>query len=288
MYPYFKKNKLKYLLFKASFNKFQSNQYYFSLNFFHSLQTLFLIIWQETLPVRGYSTYWIAFIFSIRPLLEARAEICKKFVFFSSNMKTRKKIPLKLTDLYPTQVSRKRVFSSPNIYTLFFQTSRPMGRLWWRIRRRLGWRRRWLGSWRLWRWKDARRCRRFPGGPGWRPRAYCSLLKREHFFHKKNQQQTVVLSLLSSEKTKQKKSPKKFPHSPQYFKMMVLLLYIQNQDKQKMTKKKIKSNSPKKKIRILLLPKTTPKIPQQQKIKICHTPQFFFTSNEQDTRKKKK
>merc|ERR1711956_159371 len=50
-----------------------------------------------------------------------------------------------------------------------------------------------------------------------------------------------LLSLLSSEKTKTttKKIPKKFP-LPQYFKMMVLLLYIQNQDK-KNDQKKIES-----------------------------------------------
>jgi len=69
--------------------------------------------------------------------------------------------------------------------------------------------------------------------------------------------------------------------------MMVLLLYIQNQDKQKMTKKKIKSKSPKKNPN----PATTqnnPKNPLTTTKKICHTPQFFFTSNEQDTRKKKK
>jgi len=74
--------------------------------------------------------------------------------------------------------------------------------------------------------------------------------------------------------------------------MMVLLLYIQNQDKQKNDQKKIKSSSPKKKIPN---PATTQKKPQKipQKSlnnykKFCHTPQFFFTSNEQDTRKKKK
>merc|ERR1712037_539675 len=99
--------------------------------------------------------------------------------------------------------------------------------------------------------------------------------------------QTAVLSLLSSEKTKQKKIPKKISHSPQYFKMMVLLLYIQNQDKQKMTKKKSNQISRKKKIRILLLPKTTPKIPQKLQKILPHTTIFFFTSNEQDTRKKK-
>jgi len=41
--------------------------------------------------------------------------------------------------------------------------------------------------------------------------------------------------------------------------MMVLLLYIQNQDKQKMTKKNQIKFPEKKKFRILLLPKTTPK-----------------------------
>merc|ERR1719264_151322 len=69
--------------------------------------------------------------------------------------------------------------------------------------------------------------------------------------------------------------------------MMVLLLYIQNQDKQKMTKKKkIKSNFPKKKSESCYYPKQPQKSLKNYK-KFCHTPQFFFTSNEQDTRKKK-
>merc|ERR1740129_411321 len=77
---------------------------------------------------------------------------------------------------------------------------------------------------------------------------------------------------------------------------MVLLLYIQNQDKQKMTKKnqikfpekkKIKTNSPKKKkSESYYYPKQPQKSLKNYK-KFCHTPQFFFTSNEQDTRKKK-
>merc|ERR1712051_1099885 len=79
----------------------------------------------------------------------------------------------------------------------------------------------------------------------------------------------------SSEKTKQKKSPQKISHSPQYFKMMVLLLYIQNQDKQKMTKKKIKSNFPKKKSESCYYPKQPQKSLKNYK-KICHTPQFFL------------
>merc|ERR1740129_2567696 len=91
---------------------------------------------------------------------------------------------------------------------------------------------------------EVERCKEVPevsGGAGVAPAGVLLLTKKRTFFHKKNQQQTVVLSLLSSEKTK--KIPKKISHSPQYFKMMVLLLYIQNQDKQK-----IKSNTPKKKI----------------------------------------
>merc|ERR1712210_369739 len=85
----------------------------------------------------------------------------------------------------------------------------------------------------------------------------------------------VVLSLLSSEKTKQKKIPKKISHSPQYFKMMVLLLYIQNQDKQKMTKKNQIKFPEKKNSKSCYYLKQPPKIPQQ-KLKICHTPQFFL------------
>jgi hypothetical protein len=60
----------------------------------------------------------------------------------------------------------------------------------------------------------------------------------------------MLMRLLSSEKTN-----KKIFLSPKYFKMMVLLLYIQNQDKQKMTKKKIKSKSPKKKSESCYYPK---------------------------------
>merc|ERR1719291_1029750 len=58
--------------------------------------------------------------------------------------------------------------------------------------------------------------------------------------------------------------------------MMVLLLYIQNQDKQKMTKKKSNQVPRKKKFRILLLPKTTPKIPQQLQKILPHTTIFFL------------
>ena len=56
-----------------------------------------------------------------------------------------------------------------------------------------------------------------------------------------------------------------------------------------MTKKNQIKFPEKKNFQFLQLPKTTQKIPQQQQQKkFCHTPQFFFTSNEQDTRKKKK
>merc|ERR1719319_2006307 len=57
--------------------------------------------------------------------------------------------------------------------------------------------------------------------------------------------------------------------------MMVLLLYIQNQDKQKMTKKN-QIKFPEKKFRILLLPKTTPKIPQQLQKILPHATIFFL------------
>jgi len=70
--------------------------------------------------------------------------------------------------------------------------------------------------------------------------------------------------------------------------MMVLLLYIQNQDKQKNDQKKIKSSSPKKKIPNPATTQNNPKKSLNNYKKFCHTPQFFFTSNEQDTRKKKK
>merc|ERR1712083_1151628 len=72
-------------------------------------------------------------------------------------------------------------------------------------------------------------------GAGVAPAGVLLLTKKRTFFHKKTNNK-MLLRLLSSEKTK-KKSQKKISPSPQYFKMMVLLLYIQNQDKQKMTKK---------------------------------------------------
>merc|ERR1719509_453213 len=70
---------------------------------------------------------------------------------------------------------------------------------------------------------------------------------------------------------------------------MMVLLYIQNQDKQKMTKKK--SNQvprKKKKFRILLLPKTTPKIPQQLQKILPHATIFFLQVMNKNTRKNKK
>merc|ERR1712037_941561 len=120
------------------------------------------------------------------------------------------------------------------------------------------------------------RCKEVPEvseGAGVAPAGVLLLTKKRTFFHKKNQQQNVVLSLLSSEQTKK---PPNFPLPPQYFKMMVLLLYIQNQDEQKMTKKKNQIKFPEKKIRILLLPKTTPKIPQKQTKNLPHTTIFFL------------
>merc|ERR1712008_10985 len=110
-------------------------------------------------------------------------------------------------------------------------------------------------------------------GAGVVPADVLLLTKKGTFFHKKpNNKQ--LLSLLSSEKTKTttKKIPKKFP-LPQYFKMMVLLLYIQNQDK-KNDQNRIKF--PEKKIPN---PATTTqnkpqKIPQQQKFATHHN--FFL------------
>merc|ERR1740129_1668041 len=98
---------------------------------------------------------------------------------------------------------------------------------------------------------EVERCKEVPevsGGAGVAPAGVLLLTKKRTFFHKKNQQQTVVLSLLSSEKTKQTKNDQK----------------------------KIKSNFPKKKIRILLLPKTTPKIPQKLQKILPHTTIFFY------------
>merc|ERR1712051_626469 len=97
------------------------------------------------------------------------------------------------------------------------------------------------------------------GGPGWRPRAYCSLLKREHFSKKQT-----------------KKSPKKFPHSPQYFKMMVLLLYIQNQDKQKMTKKNQIKFPEKKNSESYYYPKQPQKSLKNKQKNLPHTTIFFL------------
>merc|ERR1712210_375792 len=64
---------------------------------------------------------------------------------------------------------------------------------------------------------EVERCKEGPEvseGAGVAPAGVLLLTKKRTFFHKKNQQQNVVLSLLSSEKTKQKKSPKKFPTPP--------------------------------------------------------------------------
>merc|ERR1719350_2424367 len=83
------------------------------------------------------------------------------------------------------------------------------------------------------------------------------------------------MRLLSSEKTKKKNPKKNFP-LPQYFKMMVLLLYIQNQDKQKNDQKKIKSSSPKKKIPNPATTQNNPKKSLNNYKKFCHTPQLFL------------
>merc|ERR1739838_216152 len=96
--------------------------------------------------------------------------------------------------------------------------------------------------------------------------------------------------LLTKKRTffpQKKKIPIKISHSPQYFKMMVLLLYIQNQDKQKMTQKKIKSNFPKKKNPNPAITQNNPKNPSKTTKNFATHHNFFFTSNEQDTRKKK-
>jgi len=63
--------------------------------------------------------------------------------------------------------------------------------------------------------------------------------------------------------------------------MMVLLLYIQNQDKQKMTKKN-QIKFPEKKIPNPATTQNNPKKSLNNYKKFCHTPQFFFTSNEQE------
>merc|ERR1719205_442085 len=96
----------------------------------------------------------------------------------------------------------------------------------------------------------------------------------------------MLMRLLSSEKTN-KKNPKKISPSLQYFKMMVLLLYIQNQDKQKMTKKKSNQIPRKKKIPN---PATTQNNPQKSLNnykKFCHTPQFFLQVMNKILEKKK-
>merc|ERR1739844_217335 len=75
---------------------------------------------------------------------------------------------------------------------------------------------------------------------------------------------------------KQKKIPKKNFPLPQYFKMMVLLLYIQNQDKQKMTKKKNQIKFPEKKNPNPATTQNNPKNSLNNYKKFCHTPQFFL------------
>merc|ERR1719189_3203855 len=88
------------------------------------------------------------------------------------------------------------------------------------------------------------------------------------------------MRLLSSEKTKTRKNPKKIPKKnfplPQYFKMMVLLLYIQNQDKQKMTKKNQIKFPEKKNSESCYYLKQPPKIPQQLQKILPHTTIFFY------------
>merc|ERR1712203_239194 len=96
----------------------------------------------------------------------------------------------------------------------------------------------------------------------------------------------MLMRLLSSEKTK--KNPKKNFPLPQYFKMMVLLLYIQNQDKQKNDQKKSNQVPRKKKIRILLLPKTTPKNPSTTTKNFATRHNFFLQVMNKNTRKNKK
>merc|ERR1712183_1173176 len=81
-------------------------------------------------------------------------------------------------------------------------------------------------------------------------------------------------SLLKKQK-QTKKIPKKIFPSPQYFKMMVLLLYIQNQDKQKMTKKNQIKFPEKKNSESCYYPKQPQKSLNNYK-KFCHTPQFFL------------
>jgi len=85
----------------------------------------------------------------------------------------------------------------------------------------------------------------------------------------------MLMRLLSSEKTK-KKIPKKISPSPQYFKMMVLLLYIQNQDKQKMTKKKSNQVPRKKNSESCYYLKQPQKIPQQLQKILPHATIFFY------------
>merc|ERR1712147_615075 len=106
-------------------------------------------------------------------------------------------------------------------------------------------------------------------GVGEVPEDVLLLTKKRTFFHKK----TTACSLLK--KTKQKNPPKKFPLCPNTLKMMVLLLYIQNQDRKK-NDQKISNSQKNKKI---LNPTTTQNKPQkipQQLQKNFATHNFFL------------
>merc|ERR1712051_881060 len=88
----------------------------------------------------------------------------------------------------------------------------------------------------------------------------------------------VMNKILERKKISKRKRNNVFVFDPEVpKKRLQLSCKIQGNTKSKLTKK----------IRILLLPKTTPKIPQKLQKNLPHTTIFFFTSNEQDTRKKK-
>ena len=138
---------------------------------------------------------------------------------------------------------------------------------------------------------EVERCKEVPevsGGAGVAPAGVLLLTKKRTFFpQKKSTTNSCSKPALFWKKQTKKNPQKNFPTPPNTLKWW----YYYCTSKIKTNKKWPKKNQikfPEKKIRILLLPKTTPKIPQKLQKILPHTTIFFFTSNEQDTRKKKK
>merc|ERR1712203_1268448 len=134
------------------------------------------------------------------------------------------------------------------------------------------------------------RCKAVPevsGGAGVAPAGVLLLTKKRTFFHKKTNNK-MLMRLLSSEKTNKKKIPKKIFPSPQYFKMMVLLLYIQNQDKQKNDQKNQIKFPEKKNSESCYYPIQPQKNPSTTTKNFATRHNFFLQVMNKNTRKKEK